>query len=73
MEIDNQQHKETKMISPQVKATLTLPFATALLTAFVVLLGTYPQFFAGLIIGIATIGILGSIWYALYSMFGGED
>ena len=73
MEIDNQQHKETKMISPQVKATIALPFATALLTAFIVLLGTYPQFFAGLIIGIATIGILGSIWYALYSLFGGEN
>lgn len=73
MEIDNQQHKETKMISPQVKATIALPFATALLTGFIVLLGTYPQFFAGLIIGIATIGLLGSIWYALFSLFGGED
>jgi NADH:ubiquinone oxidoreductase subunit 4 (subunit M) len=73
MEIDNQQHKETKMISPQVKATIALPFATALLTAFIVLLGTYPQFFTGLVIIIATIGLLGSIWYALFSLFGGED
>ena len=61
------------MISPQIKATIALPFATALLTAFIVLLGTYPQFFAGLVIIIATIGILGSIWYALYSLFGGEN
>ena len=74
MEIDNQQqHKETKMISPQVKASVTLPFAVLLIILVVYLLATHPIHFGWMVFIPSLLGLLGCIWYALYSLFGGED
>ena len=73
MEIDNQQHKETKMISPQVKASVTLPFAVLLIILVAYLLATHPIIFGWMVFIPSLLGLLGGIWYALYSLFGGED
>ena len=73
MEIDNQQHKETKMISPQVKATVTLPFAVLLVVLVVYLLATHPIIFGWMVFVPSLLGLLGVVWYALFSLFGGED
>lgn len=58
------------MISPQVKATLTLPFAVLLVVLVVYLLATHPIIFVFIP---SLLGLLGCIWYALFSLFGGED
>ena len=73
MEIDNQQHKETKMISPQVKATLTLPFAVLLAILVAYLLATHPIIFGWMVFIPSLLGLLGVVWYFLFSLFGGED
>ena len=73
MEIDNQQHKETKMISPQVKASITLPFAVLLIILVVYLLATHPIIFGWMVFITSRLGLLGCIWYALFSLFGGKD
>ena len=73
MEIDNQQHKETKMISPQVKASITLPFAVLLVVLVVYLLATHPIIFGWMVVVPSLLSLLGCVWYALFSLFGGKD
>jgi hypothetical protein len=74
MEIDNQQqHKETKMISPQVKASVTLPFAVLLIILVAYLLATHPIIFGWMVFVPSLLGLLGVVWYFLYSLFGGKD
>jgi phage-related minor tail protein len=57
---------------PQVKATLTLPFAIAIIAAAVIVLTSHPAIFIWGLMGISSIAILGSLWYSLFVMFGGE-
>ena len=73
MEIDNQQHKETKMISPQVKASITLPFAVLLIILVAYLLATHPIIFGWMVVVPSLLGLLGVVWYFLFSLFGGKD
>ena len=73
MEIDNQQHKETKMISPQVKASITLPFAVLLIILVAYLLATHPIIFGWMVVVPSLLSLLGCIWYFLFSLFGGKD
>jgi hypothetical protein len=73
MEIDNQQHKETIMISPQVKASIALPFAVLLIILVAYLLATHPIIFGWMVFIPSLLGLLGCVWYALFSLFGGED
>jgi hypothetical protein len=63
MEIDNQQHKETKMISPQVKASVTLPFAVLLIILVAYLLATHPIIFGWMVFVPSLLGLLGCVWY----------
>jgi phage-related minor tail protein len=57
---------------PQVKATLTLPFAIAIIAAAVIVLTSHPAIFIWGLTGISSIAILGSLWYFLFVMFGGK-
>jgi fatty acid desaturase len=72
MEIDNQQHKETKM-KPQVKASITLPFAVLLIILVGYLLATHPIIFGWMVVIPSLLGLLGVVWYFLFSLFGGKD
>jgi phage-related minor tail protein len=57
---------------PQVKATLTLPFAIAIIAAAVIVLTSHPAIFIWGLMGISSIAIIGSLWYSLYCIFGGK-
>jgi hypothetical protein len=58
---------------PQVKATLTLPFAIAIIASAVIVLTSHPAIFIWGLMGISSVAILGSLWYFLFVMFGGND
>jgi hypothetical protein len=58
---------------PQVKATLTLPFAIAIIAGAVILPISHPAIFIWGLMGISSIAIIGSLWYFLFVMFGGND
>jgi hypothetical protein len=60
-------------MKPQVKASITLPFAVLLIILVVYLLATHPIIFGWMVFIPSLLGLLGCVWYALYSMFGGED
>jgi hypothetical protein len=60
-------------MKPQVKASVTLPFAVLLIVLVVYLLATHPIIFGWMVFIPSLLGLLGCVWYALYSMFGGED
>jgi hypothetical protein len=60
-------------MKPQVKASITLPFAVLLIVLVVYLLATHTIIFGWMVFIPSLLGLLGCVWYALYSMFGGED
>jgi hypothetical protein len=60
-------------MKPQVKATLTLPFAVLLILLVVYLLATHPIIFGWMVFIPSLLGLLGVVWYSLFSLFGGED
>ena len=60
-------------MTPQVKATITLPVVVAAGIALLILLSKFPTFFVYLIIGVSILMIMGTIWYGLYVSFGGEE
>lgn len=60
-------------MTPQVKATITLPVVVAAGIALLILLSKFTTFFVYLIIGVSILMIMGTIWYGLYVSFGGEE
>jgi hypothetical protein len=64
--------QRTLKMPPQVKATLTLPFAIAVIAGAVIVLTSHPAIFIWGLMGISSIAILGSLWYFLFVMFGGK-
>jgi hypothetical protein len=60
-------------MKPQVKASITLPFAVLLILLVVYLLATHPIIFGWMVFIPSLLGLLGCVWYALFSLFGGEN
>ena len=60
-------------LSPQIKATITLPFVILAIGAVLYFLFTYQWVLPIILATISTLAILGSLWYGLYTFFGGED
>jgi hypothetical protein len=60
-------------MKPTTKATLALPLAIAVIVGTLTFLATHPIVVAFLLGVPAVLGILGSLWYSLYVMFGGKD
>jgi len=60
-------------MKPQVKASVTLPFAVLLIILVVYLLATHPIIFGWMVVVPSLLSFLGCVWYALYSLFGGEN
>jgi hypothetical protein len=59
-------------MKPATKATIALPFTVGLITLGIYLLITHPAMLLYPLLFVSFLGILGSIWYALYRSFGGE-
>jgi xanthosine utilization system XapX-like protein len=59
-------------MTPEVKATITLPLAIIILGLLGYFVGTHALIVGWGLIIISLIAIIGSIWYALYTLFGGE-
>jgi hypothetical protein len=57
---------------PSTKATIALPFVVGLIAFVLSLAYTHPALFIYLLLFISVCGILGAIWYALYTSFGGK-
>ena len=55
-----------------LKASITLPFSITLIVSVLYLIATHPIIFALMLIIPSVILIIGSLWYGLYVMFGGE-
>ena len=63
-------------MTPQAKATIVLPFIVLIFGGFFYLLLVYPLiviFLSRVILFLSFLGILGALWYGLYTFFGGED
>lgn len=60
-------------MKPQVKASITLPFAVLLIILVGYLLATHPIIFGWMVFIPSILGLLGVVWYFLFSLFGGED
>jgi hypothetical protein len=60
-------------MKPQVKASITLPFAVLLIVLVVYLLATHPIIFGWMVFIPSLLGLLGVVWYSLFSLFGGDD
>jgi hypothetical protein len=60
-------------MKPEVKASITLPLAIVILGFLFYLIATNALIVGWGLIIIALVAILGSLWYSLYVMFGGED
>jgi phage-related minor tail protein len=59
-------------MKPEIKASIALPFAIAVIAAAVIVLTSHPAIFIWGLMGISSIAIIGSLWYALYNIFGGK-
>jgi hypothetical protein len=59
-------------MKPEVKATITLPLAIVILGFLFYLIGTNLMIVSWILISIFILAILGSVWYTLYTLFGGE-
>ena len=59
-------------MKPATKATIALPFTVGFLTLVFYLVITHPAIFIYSLLIVSFLGILGSIWYALYRSFGGQ-
>lgn len=63
-------------MTPQAKATIVLPFIVLIFGGFFYLLLVYPLiviFLSRVILFLSFLGILGALWYGLYTFFGGKD
>jgi len=60
-------------MKPQIKASITLPFAVLLIILVVYLLATHPIIFGWMVFIPSLLGLLGVVWYSLFSLFGGEN
>jgi phage-related minor tail protein len=59
-------------MKPEIKSTIALPFAIAVIAGVVIVLTSHPAIFIWGLMGISSIAIIGSLWYALYNIFGGK-
>jgi hypothetical protein len=59
-------------MKPATKATIALPFTVGLIALGIYLLITNPALLLYPLLIVSFLGILGSIWYALYRSFGGD-
>jgi hypothetical protein len=59
-------------MKPSTKDTIALPFTVGFLTLLFYLLITHPAILLYPLLIVSFVGIIGSIWYALYRSFGGE-
>jgi hypothetical protein len=59
-------------MKPSTKATIALPFTFGLIALGFYLLITHPTILIYPLLIVSFVGIIGSIWYALYRSFGGE-
>jgi hypothetical protein len=59
-------------MKPQIKATIALPFAIAVIAGTLIVLTSHPAIFIWGLTGISSVAIIGSLWYALYCIFGGK-
>jgi hypothetical protein len=59
-------------MKPSTKATIALPFTIGFLTLLFYLVVTHPAILLYPLLIVSFVVIIGSIWYALYSSFGGE-
>jgi hypothetical protein len=60
------------VMKPEIKASIALPFAIAVIAGAVIVLTSHPAIFIWGLMGISSIAIIGSLWYALYNIFGGK-
>ena len=60
-------------MKPQIKATIALPFAIAVIAGAVIVLTSHPAIFIWGLMSISSVAILGALWYFLFVMFGGND
>ena len=59
-------------MKPATKATIALPFTLGLIGLGVYFLITNPAILVIPLLFVSFVGMIGSIWYALYRCFGGE-
>jgi hypothetical protein len=59
-------------MKPATKATIALPFTVGLVGLGVYFLITNPAILLIPLLIVSFVGIIGSVWYALYRSFGGE-
>jgi hypothetical protein len=59
-------------MKPSTKATIALPFTVGLIALGIYLLITHPVILLYPLLIVSFLGIMGSIWYALYRSFGGK-
>jgi hypothetical protein len=59
-------------MKPEIKASIALPFAIAVIAGAVIVLTSHPAIFIWGLMGISSIAIIGSLWYSLYCIFGGK-
>ena len=58
-------------MKPELKATIALPFTIGLIALFLYLIITHPAILIYPLIFVSIAGIIGSVWYSLYTLFGG--
>jgi hypothetical protein len=59
-------------MKPATKATIALPFAIGLIALVFYLVIMHPAMFIYPLLIVSFLGIMGSVWYALYCSFGGK-
>lgn len=59
-------------MKPETKATIAFPFTVGLIGLGIYFLITHPAILLYPLLIVSCLGILGSIWYALYRCFEGE-
>jgi ABC-type anion transport system duplicated permease subunit len=59
-------------MTPSTKATLALPFTVGLIVFLFYAVITHPALLIYPLIFVSGVGIIGSVWYALYRCFGGN-
>jgi hypothetical protein len=60
------------VMKPEIKASIALPFAIAIIAGAVIVLTSHPAIFIWGLMGISSVAIIGSLWYSLYCIFGGK-
>lgn len=59
-------------MTPAIKATIVLPFLIGLLTLIGYIVTMYPLILVVMLLFASILGIIGALWYGLYTTFGGE-